>query len=100
MDLEPGLAKALEPMTSRLMTAINARADPPAETVLCHINGLKRARDRPGEGEARTLQLETTNEPQATTMLSSLSQTTSTNTGRKRKLHTYTVLNCNPGLYC
>lgn len=62
MELEPGLAKALELMTSKLMTAINDKLDPLA--VLSHTNELKRARDRLDEVEARTPQLETANEPQ------------------------------------
>lgn len=69
MELEPRLAKALELMTSKLMMAINDKLDPLAKTVLSHTNELKRARDPLDEVEARTLQLETANEPQAARVL-------------------------------
>ena len=64
-ELEPGLAKALELMTNKLMTAINDKLEPLAKTVLSHTTELKRANDRLDEAEARVLQLETANEPYA-----------------------------------
>ena len=64
-ELEPGLAKALDLMTNKLMTAINDKLEPLAKTVLSHTTELKRANDRLDEAEARVLQLETANEPHA-----------------------------------
>ncbi|CAB1430425.1 unnamed protein product [Pleuronectes platessa] len=64
-ELEPGLAKALDLMTNKLMMAINDKLEPLAKTVLSHTTELKRANDRLDEAEARVLQLETANEPHA-----------------------------------
>ena len=69
MELEPGLAKAFELMTNKIMLAINDKLDPLAQTVLSHTNDLKRANDRLDEVEARMLQVETANEPQEAKML-------------------------------
>lgn len=59
MELEPGLARALELMTDKLMMTINDKLDPLAKTVLSHTSELKRASDRLDEVEARVLQVET-----------------------------------------
>lgn len=63
VELEPALAKALEVMTSKLMSAINEKLDPLAEIVRSHSTDLKRASERLDEAEERILQLETANEP-------------------------------------
>lgn len=42
MELEPGLAKALEILTYKLMATTNEKLDPLVKTVLAHINELKR----------------------------------------------------------
>lgn len=64
-ELESGLAKALELMTNKLMAAINNKHNPLTKTVLAHTNKLKRASEQLDEVEARMLQLETANDPQA-----------------------------------
>lgn len=69
MELEPGLARALDLMTNKLMMAINDKLDPLAKTVLSHTSELKRASDRLDEVEARVLQVETANEPQEAKLL-------------------------------
>lgn len=62
-ELEPGLAKALEIMTNRIMSKISEKLDPLAKTVASHTNELKRANERMDEAEDRVLQLEAANEP-------------------------------------
>ena len=64
-ELDPGLVKVLDLMTTKLMVAIDNKFDPLAKTVLSHTTELKRANDRLDEAEARMLQLETASEPQA-----------------------------------
>ena len=63
-ELDPGLAKALDLMTNKLMVAINEKLEPLAQTVLSHTTELKKTKDRLDEAEARVLQLETANESQ------------------------------------
>lgn len=65
MKLKPGLAKALEIMTSKLSTIL----EPWLKTVLSHTNELKRVRDRLDEVKARMLYLQTANNLQAAKML-------------------------------
>ena len=69
MELEPGLARALDLMTNKLMMAINDKLDPLAKTVLSHTSELKRASDRLDEVEARVLQVETAIGPQDAKLL-------------------------------
>ncbi|KAA8589535.1 hypothetical protein FQN60_012900 [Etheostoma spectabile] len=58
-ELEPGLAKALDLMTTKLMAAIDKKLNPLAKTILSHTTELKRANDRLDEAEARMLQFRT-----------------------------------------
>lgn len=64
-ELEPGLAKALDLMTTKRMLAIDDKLNPLAKTVLSHAMELKGANDHLDEAEARVLQLETATEQKA-----------------------------------
>ncbi|KAA8587227.1 hypothetical protein FQN60_016089, partial [Etheostoma spectabile] len=64
-NLNPDSPKHWISMTTKLIAAIDNKLDPLAKTVLSHTTELKRANDRLDEAEARMLQFENANEPQA-----------------------------------
>lgn len=64
-ELEPGLAKAFEEMTKKILLQISEKLDPLAKTVASHTTELTRANERLDEAEARILQLEAATEPLA-----------------------------------